>query len=141
MKPKILKAYEGAEKKNIPCDHHPGTPIFHEGMKYWSCCNKKTTDFHAFLEQDGCFQGKHCWIKETKINGHTNCRLDWHQSGPWVVISIFAKKYDPNNSFVRLSPVKLSVELNFPFDNSVFSKNMELYGIVNVNASCVSMLR
>jgi len=64
-----------------------------------------------------------------KTQGHTNCRLDWHQTGPWVVISIFAKKYDPNTSFVKLSPVKLSVELNFPFDNSVFSKNMELYGV------------
>ncbi|XP_060879474.1 cysteine and histidine-rich domain-containing protein morgana-like [Metopolophium dirhodum] len=134
------QAYEGAGKGNLTCDHHPGVPIFHEGMKYWSCCNKKTSDFNAFLEQVGCSQGKHCWIKETKIQGHTNCRLDWHQTGPWVVISIFAKKYDPNTSFVKLSPVKLSVELNFPFDNSVFSKNMELYGIIDVNTSCVSML-
>ncbi|XP_060872987.1 cysteine and histidine-rich domain-containing protein morgana-like [Metopolophium dirhodum] len=134
------QAYEGAGKGIIFCDHHPGTPIFHEGMKYWSCCKKKTSDFHTFLEQIGCFKGKHCWIKEKKIQGQSNCRLDWHQSGPWVVISIFAKKYDPNNSFVKLSPVKLSVELYFPFDKSVFSKNMELYGIVDVNASCVSML-
>ncbi|XP_060872749.1 cysteine and histidine-rich domain-containing protein morgana-like isoform X2 [Metopolophium dirhodum] len=120
------EGYEGAEI--ISCDHHPSTLIFHEGMKYWSRCKKKMSDFHAFSEQIGCFQRKHCWIN------------DWHQSGPWVVISIFAKKYDPNNSFVKLSPVKLSVELYSPFDNYVFSKNMELYGIVDVNASCVSML-
>ncbi|KAF0771787.1 cysteine and histidine-rich domain-containing protein [Aphis craccivora] len=134
------QAYEGAGKGNLSCNHHPGIPIFHEGMKYWSCCNKKTSDFNAFLEQVGCSQGDHCWIKETKTQGHTNCRLDWHQTGPWVVISIFAKKYDPNISFVKLSPVKLAVELYFPSDNSVFSKTMELYGIVDVNTSCVSML-
>jgi hypothetical protein len=33
-------------------------------MKYWSCCNKKTSDFNAFLEQVGCSQGNHCWIKD-----------------------------------------------------------------------------
>lgn len=117
-------------------------------MKYWSCCNKKTSDFNAFLEQVGCTQGKHCWVKETviltiiilkeifnqdiflqKTQGVTNCRLDWHQTGPWVVISIFAKKYDPKISFVKLSAVKLSVELFFPTENSIFSKIMELYGV------------
>lgn len=65
---KILQAYEGAGKGNPLCDHHPGVPVFHEGMKYWSCCNKKTSDFNAFLEQVGCSQGKHCWIKETVIS-------------------------------------------------------------------------
>ncbi|XP_060841453.1 cysteine and histidine-rich domain-containing protein morgana [Rhopalosiphum padi] len=134
------QAYEGAGEGNLSCNHHPGIPIFHEGMKYWSCCNKKTSDFNAFLEQVGCSQGEHCWIKETKTQGQTNCRLDWFQTGPWVVLSIFAKKYDPNISFVKLSPVKLSVELYFPSDNSLFSKTMELYGIVDVNTSCVSML-
>lgn len=44
------------------CNYHPGIPIFHEGMKYWSCCKKKTTEFSTFLEQPGCTQGKHTWI-------------------------------------------------------------------------------
>jgi hypothetical protein len=107
-------------------------------MKYWSCCNKKTSDFNAFLEQAGCARGEHCWFKD-KTQGQTNCRLDWHQTGPWVVISIYAKKYDPKISFVKLSAVKLILELYFSSDNSVFSKNMELFGIVNVDESCVSM--
>ena len=31
------------------------------GMKYWSCCNKKTTDFNQFLAQKGCTEGAHQW--------------------------------------------------------------------------------
>lgn len=65
------------------------------------------------------------------MQGQTNCRLDWHQTGPWVVISIFAKKYDPHISFVKLSAVKMSVKLFFPSDNSAFSKNIELYGVLS----------
>ncbi|KAL4088871.1 hypothetical protein QTP88_023955 [Uroleucon formosanum] len=139
-KVQMLQAYEVAGKENISCDHHPVIPIFHESIKYWSYCNKKKADFHKFLEQVGCSQGKHYWYKNMKIQGHTNCRFDWHQTGPWIVISIFAKNYDPNTSFVELSPVTLFVELYFPFDNSMFSKTMELSGIVDVNSSCVSML-
>ncbi|XP_050436241.1 cysteine and histidine-rich domain-containing protein morgana [Adelges cooleyi] len=136
------QAYEGPNEKavNKTCKNHPGVPIFHEGMKYWSCCNKKTSDFNVFLEQAGCSEGEHCWIKDTKTQGQTNCRFDWHQTGPWVVVSIFAKKYNPNKSVVRLSAVGLSVELYFPAENSVFAKNIELYGIVDVDSSVVSML-
>ncbi|XP_050533725.1 cysteine and histidine-rich domain-containing protein morgana [Daktulosphaira vitifoliae] len=133
------QAYEGAGKSN-ECNHHPGVPIFHEGMKFWSCCNKKTSDFNVFLEQAGCSQGEHCWVKDTKTQGQMTCRLDWHQTGPWVVVSIFAKKYNPNKSVVKLSPIELSIELFFPSENSVFSKFMELYGIVDVDSSVVSML-
>ena len=39
-------------------------PIFHEGMKYWSCCNRKTSDFQSFLEQAGCERGAHKWKKD-----------------------------------------------------------------------------
>lgn len=41
--------------------YHPGKAIFHEGMKYWSCCNRKTSNFTAFLEQPGCTKGIHQW--------------------------------------------------------------------------------
>lgn len=58
-----LQTYE-AEHSNLDiCKHHPGFPVFHEGLKYWSCCQKKTTDFSEFLEQVGCSSGHHCWVK------------------------------------------------------------------------------
>ena len=46
------------------CQFHPGVPIFHEGMKYWSCCNRKTSDFQSFLNQEGCERGAHKWKKD-----------------------------------------------------------------------------
>jgi cysteine/histidine-rich domain-containing protein 1 len=58
--------YEGPESNNKICTYHSGTPVFHEGIKYWSCCKKKTTDFTAFLEQPGCQQGNHIWIQKVR---------------------------------------------------------------------------
>lgn len=56
--------YDGPESNNSTCVYHSGVPIFHEGLKFWSCCSKKTTDFNAFLSQPGCESGKHVWIKQ-----------------------------------------------------------------------------
>lgn len=58
-----------------------------------------------------------------------SCRYDWHQTSSDVVVSIFAKKYDPDGSFVQLNPVRLMVHLFFPEDQSVFSLDLELRGV------------
>lgn len=55
--------YESPDADRTNCVHHPGVPIFHEGMKYWSCCQKKTSDFTAFMNQVGCAKGEHKWIE------------------------------------------------------------------------------
>ncbi|KAL9715004.1 hypothetical protein Ac2012v2_001664 [Leucoagaricus gongylophorus] len=39
------------------CIHHPGAPVFHEGLKSWSCCsdfNKPVLSFDDFLAIPGC---------------------------------------------------------------------------------------
>lgn len=54
----------GEESNLGVCLHHPGVPIFHEGLKFWSCCQRKTTDFNSFLNQEGCKEGKHVWKKD-----------------------------------------------------------------------------
>nr|XP_060612567.1 integrin beta-1-binding protein 2 [Anolis sagrei ordinatus] len=41
------------------CLHHPGFPIFHDALKGWSCCRKRTTDFSEFLSIKGCTKGRH----------------------------------------------------------------------------------
>ncbi|KAF8889762.1 chord-domain-containing protein [Gymnopilus junonius] len=46
------------------CTYHPGAPVFHEGLKSWSCCqdtNKPVLDFEEFMQIEGC----------TEIQGHT----------------------------------------------------------------------
>lgn len=68
------ESYNGPDSDKIECLHHPGGAIFHEGMKYWSCCEKKTTDFANFLDQGGCTKGEHRWCKVRK-NSMPRCRL------------------------------------------------------------------
>lgn len=60
-------AYESAATNDTVCVHHPGVPIFHEGLKFWSCCTKRTTDFAAFMSQKGCANGEHKWIQDVSI--------------------------------------------------------------------------
>jgi cysteine/histidine-rich domain-containing protein len=57
------------------------------------------------------------------------CRYDWHQTSSNVVVSVFAKKYDPDSSFVELNPIRLKVHLFFPEEQSVFDLDLELCGV------------
>ncbi|GAA6000980.1 hypothetical protein JCM10207_007355 [Rhodosporidiobolus poonsookiae] len=44
------------------CSFHPGAPVFHEGLKSWSCCassNKPVTDFDDFMALPPCATGTH----------------------------------------------------------------------------------
>ncbi|KAI6696226.1 hypothetical protein NL676_016345 [Syzygium grande] len=41
------------------CRYHAAGPIFHDGMKEWSCCKKRSHDFSEFLGIPGCKTGKH----------------------------------------------------------------------------------
>ncbi|XP_061373954.1 cysteine and histidine-rich domain-containing protein RAR1 isoform X1 [Gastrolobium bilobum] len=45
------------------CQYHD-SPIFHDGMKEWSCCKKRSHDFTLFLEIPGCKTGKHTTEKQ-----------------------------------------------------------------------------
>lgn len=39
------------------CTFHPGGPVFHEGLKSWSCCsdiNKPVLEFDQFMGIEGC---------------------------------------------------------------------------------------
>lgn len=131
--------YIGPASDEEVCNYHPGVPIFHEGMKYWSCCQKKTTEFSVFLEQAGCTRGKHLWFSKD-VGKKAQCKMDWHQTGTFVVVSIYAKKYSPSQSFVKLNPVHLTVDLFFIEENSRCNLDIELQGIVNVEQSSANML-
>ncbi|KAM9667708.1 integrin beta-1-binding protein 2 isoform 5-T5 [Dama dama] len=54
---------------NLPdsCCHHPGVPIFHDALKGWSCCRKRTVDFSEFLNIKGCTVGPHCAEKLPEV--------------------------------------------------------------------------
>lgn len=131
--------YEGESTNSTVCVHHPGCPIFHEGMKYWSCCQRKTSDFQTFLNQEGCNRGTHLWHKkEDKEN--VECRWDWHQTGNNVVISIYAKEYCANKSTIQINPVRVNVELVFPKQgNASFNLDIETRGVIDVENTKVTM--
>ncbi|KAL4671342.1 hypothetical protein H8959_004051 [Pygathrix nigripes] len=58
------KTYRGLESLEEVCVYHSGVPIFHEGMKYWSCCRRKTSDFNTFLAQRAVQKGNTCGLKK-----------------------------------------------------------------------------
>ncbi|KAJ3367412.1 hypothetical protein GGF31_007505 [Allomyces arbusculus] len=53
------KDFDAANNANDACRFHPAGPIFHEGLKGWSCCSKRVTDFSDFLKIPGCATGAH----------------------------------------------------------------------------------
>ncbi|XP_056156683.1 cysteine and histidine-rich domain-containing protein 1 [Lampris incognitus] len=51
--------FDADKNKEDACLFHPGVPIFHDALKGWSCCRKRTTDFSEFLSIKGCTRGRH----------------------------------------------------------------------------------
>lgn len=133
------RSYEGPQSNEEICTFHPGIPVFHEGYKYWSCCQKKTTDFSTFLSQPGCDTGNHLWIKEGEET-QINCRWDWHQTPSTVCIAVYAKTYDYKQSFVKINPIRAIIKLIFPTQgNGEFNIDLELRGIVDVSKTTATM--
>lgn len=134
-------AFEGPQTNESLCTYHPGCPIFHEGLKFWSCCQKRTTDFNTFLNQPGCTTGAHKWVKESSNAGTVQCRWDWHQTPEHVIVSVYAKKYDPVLSYVKVNPIRLNIKLIFREQgDAAFELDLELRGVINIERSSASML-
>ena len=112
-------------------------------MKYWSCCQKKTTDFQSFLNQAGCTTDKHRWIKETSNSNDQSvaCRYDWHQTAEKVTVAVYAKKFDPDSSFVDLNPVRMKIHIYFPEQGGSFDEDICLGGVVRVESCSVGMFK
>jgi hypothetical protein len=48
------------ENSSTSCRYHKGQPVFHDAVKFWSCCyDKKCFDFDEFLKVPGCTLGYH----------------------------------------------------------------------------------
>ncbi|GBG81327.1 hypothetical protein CBR_g32001 [Chara braunii] len=54
---------------------HDQAPVFHDGMKGWSCCKKRSHDFSLFLDIPGCATGKHSSEKPPKPGPSPNRSL------------------------------------------------------------------
>ena len=118
--------FAGADSENDSCIHHPGQAIFHEGMKFWSCCNKKTSNFNAFLDQKGCEKGEHKWSKvrrsftnlyvysfqEEKVD---KLKEDWFSSNGVVTVNVYCKGALPEETTVRTDGQLLRIALKHGF--------------------------
>ncbi|KAI1893951.1 hypothetical protein AGOR_G00128930 [Albula goreensis] len=133
------KTFSGPGSNEETCMYHPGVPIFHEGMKYWSCCKRKTSDFNTFLSQEGCAKGKHLWRKDDTGKKIVPCRFDWHQTGGQVMISIYAKNSVPELSYVEGNSTKLNIHVIFEGEKE-FVQNINLWGVIDVNKSVMNMM-
>ncbi|KWU46497.1 chord-domain-containing protein [Rhodotorula sp. JG-1b] len=54
--------FDPANNGDAACSFHPGGPVFHEGLKSYSCCsgvNKPVTDFDDFMKIPPCATGSH----------------------------------------------------------------------------------
>ncbi|GAA6006408.1 hypothetical protein JCM11491_004944 [Sporobolomyces phaffii] len=64
------KQFDPANNDSAACSFHPGAPVFHEGLKSWSCCastNKPTTDFDDFIKFEPCATGTHSFEKPEPV--------------------------------------------------------------------------
>ncbi|KFO87302.1 Cysteine and histidine-rich domain-containing protein 1, partial [Buceros rhinoceros silvestris] len=130
--------YHGSESNTEVCTFHPGVPVFHEGMKYWSCCRVKTMDFSTFLEQPGCSHGWHCWMQKGDKKA-VSCRQDWHQTSSQVVVTVYAKNPLPALSTVKANRTMLEVHIIFE-GNKIFQAELDLWGVIKIEKSFVSMV-
>jgi len=123
------------------CQYHTGCPIFHEGYKFWTCCKKRTSDFTEFLKQVGCEKGQHEWMKASEAaQKKSACRYDWHQTGPYVYISIYAKTSDPEKTFVEANETNLHAHIAFNGGSDVFELVLSLHGMIVPSESKVELL-
>uniref|UniRef100_A0A8C2V072 Cysteine and histidine-rich domain-containing protein 1 n=1 Tax=Chinchilla lanigera TaxID=34839 RepID=A0A8C2V072_CHILA len=120
------KTYQGLQSLEEVCVYHSGVPVFHERIKSWSCCRRKTSDFNTLLAQEGCTTGKHMWTKKDVGKKVVPCRHDWHQAEGEVTISVHVKNSLPDLSRVEANSTALNVHIVFEGEKE-FHQNVKLW--------------
>lgn len=123
------KVYEGEKSDREQCVYHSGVAVFHEGMKYWSCCQRKTSDFGAFLEQKGCTTGSHCWSKNERVD---KIREDWFCRSGFIHLNIYCKGALPDECRVESNGLILRAKVVHGFGTKETELNYELFGEIEV---------
>lgn len=126
--------YQDESTNDTKCIHHPGMAVFHEGMKYWSCCQRKTSDFDNFLNQEGCTVGKHVWFKVQTEN--VLCKHDFHQAGNnFAILTVYSKNSVPDSTTIKANKIKLDIDITYDGGNKTFKKSFDLFGVIKVEES------
>ncbi|CAD5112612.1 DgyrCDS1825 [Dimorphilus gyrociliatus] len=132
------KSYIDESSNTEICRFHPGAPMFHEGLKFWTCCKKRTTEFSEFLSQKGCQEGKHVWKKEGAKKAA--CRYDFFETGSNITISVYCKMTVPEKTEIKVNQVVCHVKVVFDKGVSQFEQKFNLKGIINPAKSSVKLM-
>lgn len=76
------KTYDEATNSDNACTFHPQGPIFHEGLKGWSCCTKRVISFDQFLAIPGCCTGRHSDIPREEFAPPSDEKVEVPASTP-----------------------------------------------------------
>jgi len=124
------------------CTFCPGEPVFHEGYKYWSCCDsRKTIDFDAFLAYTGCSTEAECkYFKDVEagVEEKKTCRHDWYETASDVVVDVLAKVPFPEKTTVKINADTLVVETVYEKTNK-FTLKINLAGRIDTTAAKVTL--
>uniref|UniRef100_A0A1I8AT20 Cysteine and histidine-rich domain-containing protein 1 n=1 Tax=Steinernema glaseri TaxID=37863 RepID=A0A1I8AT20_9BILA len=126
------ETYNGPDSSKTNCVHHPGVAIFHEGMKYWSCCKKKTSDFGNFLDQQGCTTGDHVFIKVETVKA---VRQDWFNSGSFCHVNLYCKGAIPAQSKFESNGFLLKACVTYANGQKESAFDFDLFGEIEVENS------
>ncbi|KAJ2518800.1 hypothetical protein H4217_003088 [Coemansia sp. RSA 1939] len=133
---------EGRSHQPDQCQFHPGVAVFHEGTKGWSCCAPRATDFDEFMQIRGCTRGRHLFVgtqQEASSLQQNKCRNDFYQTPGTVIVSVYAKKIDRNQSSISFSSDSMHLHLVYE-GNKVYDDEIKLNAPVDPDASSFEFL-
>jgi len=144
---KILRCSHNACKQdfetNPKCIYHPGNQMFHDGLKFWTCCKIKTTDFNAFQNQPGCVEGEHDVKSEAEISRMRakDLQIDELTSNSQIELTIYNKFID--FSSIRVHSNGEIVKIHFVYfdekgNDFQFTSEKKLTKIANIDQSFVN---
>lgn len=110
------------DRSSETCNHHKGTPIFHEGSKGWSCCKRRVLDFDDFLKIEPCSTAKsgHLFVGAPKTDAgagseeSVDCRMDHYETPNDVRLTVYAKAVDAGQSSIEFQEQGVVFSLLLP---------------------------
>ena len=115
------------------CVYHPGVEVFHEGVKYWSCCQRITSDFNAFLAQEGCTTAdEHLWF-DPNAKRKTNLRWDFFQQGNAITINFYAKAAILESFKCSLNAVSIEVYCKYEAGSQQFEFKTDFFDQIDLD--------
>lgn len=134
------ETYKAQTRECESCVYHPGTAIFHEGSKGWSCCKRRVLEFDEFMRIAGCKTRKrHCFVGKKKDANAEELvqivRSDFYQTTSNVIVSIFLKKIDAKAAAVEYVNEN-TLKLDLPTaDQKRYRETISLFGPVDTEKS------